>query len=262
MRSILIITLSLIVNIPLVAQDKQVSIANTESFEIQSKEVDDKYNISVSFPFGYNQSAKEYAVLYVLDANVTFAMVRDIQLLASFEPENASLLVVGVGYENFNSWMSKRSRDYTSNGKGEASKFLAFIENELIPEIDQRYRTNSQRIIYGHSSAALFGLFTLFNSTSFEAFIVTSPSVDEDEEFTFRLEEASKSKQLKGRVYASFGTKEKQLFKSKYQEFVEQLKSRNHQQLKMMSEEFDGSHMTTMAPAFLNGLLFVTKEQF
>ena len=63
MRSITIIILSLIANIPLLAQDKNVSIENTQSFEILSKEVNDKFYISVSFPFGYDQSEKEYDIL-------------------------------------------------------------------------------------------------------------------------------------------------------------------------------------------------------
>lgn len=259
-QSIFLLGLFMFISTTLYSQVEKVNLANTESFEISSVKVKDDFYISVSLPFGYSQSNQTYSTLYVLDANVTFAMVRDIQLLASFEPENKSLLVVGVGYKDFNSWMSKRSRDYTSNGKGEASNFLAFVESELIPAIDARYRTNTERIIYGHSSAALFGLYALFNSTSFSGFIVTSPSVDEDEDFTFRLEEESKNKSLKGKVYASFGKKEKPLFKSKYEDFFNQLRSRNHSQLEIFSEEFEGTHMTTMAPAFVGGLLFTTKE--
>ncbi|MEO9871082.1 alpha/beta hydrolase [Ekhidna sp.] len=245
-----------------IAQLNRASLENTQSFEFFSAEVKDSFNISVAFPYDYHQSNKDYTTLYVLDANVTFGMVRDIQLLMSFEPENKPLLIVGIGYKDFNNWLSNRSRDYVNkvSDLDQGSKFLSFLKNELIPHIDMEYRTSAKKIIYGHSTAGLFGLSVLLNTTLFDGYIITSPSIDEDKNYIIDLEESNKTRKLVGKIFISYGSKEDELFKQKCFQFIEKLKSRNHQKLYIMSTESKGSHMTSMAPSFVEGLQFVTKE--
>ena len=62
---------------------------------------------------------------------------------------------------------TQRSRDFTpthvasgpySAGSGGAAAFLRFMKEELIPQIESRYRTLPQRTLVGHS---LGGLLTL-----------------------------------------------------------------------------------------------------
>ena len=56
-----------------------------------------------------------------------------------------------------------RQRDFTpdkiitrrENNTGGGAEFLAFLEQELIPEIDREFRTNSFRMLFGHSLGGL-----------------------------------------------------------------------------------------------------------
>ena len=68
-----------------------------------------------------------------------------------------ALIVVGIGNTD-------RTRDLTpSRAKvesyptsGGGDKFLEFIQSELIPEIEKRYRTAPYRIFAGHSFGVLW----------------------------------------------------------------------------------------------------------
>ena len=243
-----------------------VVLDNTQEFKLTSEVVDDEFKIQVSLPFGYDASQKNYPVIYVLDANVTFGMVRDIQNLISFEPANPAAIVVGIGYRSLNEWFQKRARDFmgkpvtSAPGSGGADKFLSFLKKELIPEINKRFRVNNTKTIYGHSSAALFCLYSLFKNPSlFNNYIATSPSVDEDENYTIDLEKNFKEGALLSgrRIYISYGDAEKETFQKAYQDFVKNFTSRNHSGLKIKSAKIRGTHMVSMAPALVRGLTFI-----
>lgn len=252
-------------SLSLKAQQKSVQLANTQQFTLHSEAVNDDFEIMVGLPFGYSGSDTRYKVLYVLDANVTFGMVHDIQTLLSFEPENPPMIVVGIGYKDFSNWIQKRARDYMGNevstvpGSGGAGKFLRFLEKQLIPHIDKEYRTTDSRLLYGHSTAGLFGLYTIFHSPDlFEGYIITSPSVDEDNDFTMRkmtLSSIVPSNPIK--VYTSYGSREKTSFQTAYQQFIKKFKNQGKRNIQIRSEEIEASHMSSMAPALIRGLEYV-----
>jgi predicted alpha/beta superfamily hydrolase len=60
--------------------------------------------------------------------------------------------MIVVGIQNVD-----RRRDYTpdkvvtvrENNSGGGESFLSFLEDELIPELDQKYRTAPYRILFG-----------------------------------------------------------------------------------------------------------------
>lgn len=250
------------------AQHKPVQLANTQQFTLHSETVNDDFEIMVGLPFGYSQSGTRYKVLYVLDANVTFGMVNDIQTLMSFEPEAPPMIIVGIGYKDFSNWIQKRARDYvpsavsTATGPGGANKFLQFLEGQLIPHIDKEYRTHKSRLIYGHSTAGLFALYTLFQKPAlFQSYIITSPSVDEDGGYALsqvRLSSITPDKPVK--VFTSCGSREKASFQSAYKTYLEVLQKRVGGEITLKAETFDASHMSSMAPAFVRGLEFVNRQ--
>jgi predicted alpha/beta superfamily hydrolase len=64
---------------------------------------------------------------------------------------------------------------------GGADRFLDFIQTELIPEIEKRYRTAPYRIFAGHSLGGLLAIHALITRPNlFNAFIAVSPSLQWD----------------------------------------------------------------------------------
>ena len=119
-------------------------------------------------------------------------------------------IIVGIGYQNQNlstmdsktfwdKWTQNRARDYipiqVSAGKedfeggdyeykglssytGGSEKFKDFIARELIPYINQTYRTSNERALVGHSQGGLFTTWMMLNHTSiFKKYIILGPSL-------------------------------------------------------------------------------------
>jgi predicted alpha/beta superfamily hydrolase len=154
------------------------------SFDLASKAVDEVRRIAVYMPPGYESSDEAFPVLYMPDggvkedfphiANTIDALIRDGAI--------APMLVVGI--EN-----TERRRDLSPASSTEddlqyapaedgATDFRTFIETELIPEIDRRYRTNEERAIVGESLAGLFVIDTFFRRPQlFQRYIAMDPSL-------------------------------------------------------------------------------------
>ncbi len=237
---------------------------------ITSNYVNEEYELFIGLPFGYNPN-QEYQVLYTLDANVTFGMINDVVKLLSFEQKHPSVIVVGVSYKSFNDWMRKRGRDFMPNYSGisgdeAVSKFHQFISLELIPYINKKFKTKkAENIIYGHSSGAVYGMYSLFKDPGlFKNYILTSPSVDEDSGFIIDLENKyyESSKDLSVNLYTSIGSDEKESFNKVYSQFVESLKKRKYTGLRVSGDTVSGTHMSSMPQAFINGFHFINGNEF
>ena len=105
--------------------------------------------------------------IYVLDGEENFDFVAENCNRISGEFATSNVLVVSIGYGN------DRAVDYTPveggggavNGGGGAEKFMLFIKNELIPEMENEYGADSSRInrtILGHSFGGLFGAYAFY----------------------------------------------------------------------------------------------------
>jgi predicted alpha/beta superfamily hydrolase len=178
------------------ATKKNMQEDTSEEFEtipltqLYSQFVKDTFSLFVRLPKNYKSKSKQtYPVIYLLDANAYFDIVNN-----SIK-ENKFLInpiLIGIGYKDFIQDDSLRRRDYTYPTalpedtfpiSGGGDKFLSFIEKELIPFIDNHYRTDTtNRTIMGHSLGGYFTLFALkenirTNSTYFKNYVAASPSL-------------------------------------------------------------------------------------
>jgi len=139
----------------------------------------------VSLPESYNEetsSYKSYPVLIVLDGNAHFKSITGmVNYMSSGYNGNRKIPeMIVVAIQNVN-----RSRDFTpdkiitkrENDFGGGDNFLSFLEEELIPELDQKYRTMPYRVLYGHSLGGLLATHAYMkNKSSFNSFIAVDPS--------------------------------------------------------------------------------------
>ncbi|WP_035649212.1 alpha/beta hydrolase [Flavobacterium sp. ASV13] len=155
--------------------------------EIQSKELGEKRILNIYLPEGYNPSAdKKYPVIYLLDgsANEDFIHISGLVQFNSFEWINQvpKSIVVGIATVD-------RRRDFTfpttlENDKtrfptaGHSDKFIAFIEKELQPFIDKKYKTTESKMIIGQSLGGLLETEILLKKPSlFNKYVIVSPSL-------------------------------------------------------------------------------------
>jgi predicted alpha/beta superfamily hydrolase len=141
--------------------------------------------IWIRTPPGYQQSKGVYPVLYQTDA---LGNVNETGSTIDFLVDNnrmPELIVVGIANTDrvrdlTPTHADVKNRDGTVDTyptSGGADRFLNLIQNELIPEIEKRYRTAPYRIFAGHSLGGLLAIHALITRPElFNAYIAVSPS--------------------------------------------------------------------------------------
>lgn len=175
------------------AETEPVALANTETFRLNSEIVGDDYYIKVAYPRNYQEVSKHYPVLYVTDAETNFGALQYVAQRLAKDRLIPELIVVGIAYDtSYDDFYDLRARDLRPSipddpnldlggrpdeGKGE--QFADFLRSELIPQIDQKYRTiEGDRAYYGHSYGGLFGVWSLmYESDLFNRYVILSPSL-------------------------------------------------------------------------------------
>ncbi len=152
-----------------------------EVVDIDSKVLGEQRQYQVLLPEDYFTTSQNYPVIYRLDGAENIPLMKEV--LGRLKDADAAPDVIIVAIEN-----TDRLRDMyptvnqDRNGPvgigGGAKKFLAFIEQELIPDVEERYRTHSTRLISGASAAGVFSLYAMQQSPGlFDAHIAYSPAV-------------------------------------------------------------------------------------
>lgn len=155
--------------------------------EIQSKELGEKRTLNIYLPEGYKANDTiNYPVIYLLDGSADEDFIHIVGLVQfnSFEWINQvpKSIIVGIATVD-------RKRDYTfpttieEDKKkyptaGHSDHFIAFLENELQPFIEKKYKTNTDKTLIGESLGGLLATEILFERpTLFNKYIIVSPSL-------------------------------------------------------------------------------------
>lgn len=153
--------------------------------------------LAVVTPASYAHGQERYPVLYLTDAEVHVGHAR---ATAEFLARNDLMPeVILVGILN-----TSRTRDLTPTPGTEAEhadyptagggeRFLDFIEKELVPAVEARYRTVPMRLYAGHSFGGLLGVHALLTRPGlFRAAVAASPSLGWDASLMLREARALK----------------------------------------------------------------------
>lgn len=208
-------TLLLLASVAASAQAQAVYDA-PERLVIKSQVLGEERVILVRTPAGYARGSERFPVLYMTDGD---AHIQHTGATVSFLARNArmpEMIVVGITNTD-------RTRDLTPTRvervpgnpnaagfptSGGADKFLKFIETELIPLVESKYRTQPFRALAGHSLGGLFAVHTMLTRPElFNSYIAVSPSLQWDNfEELDRVKEFFKTrKELNRTLFASLG---------------------------------------------------------
>lgn len=159
---------------------------------IKSSQLDQENEFWIGLPNNFD-STVNYPVIYLLDAedhfDITFAVTNE---LAKNDKMPKHILIGIPKIDNLirfkNLTFSKTNPlDYDTlinpaffnnpDNFGEGRKFLKYIESELIPFVNKKYKTNGYNILIGHSLGGYFGAYSIPIQKSFSAFQLYDPSV-------------------------------------------------------------------------------------
>ncbi len=278
------------------------TILASEVRMIESKHTGRQYRITISLPYAYSKSPDagwpfddtpaRWPVVYLLNANWYFGLVTDMVRITAWCGSTTDAIVVGIGYpededpiESFKIAYSRRSPDLTPvrsveveetlanrsncpSPTGDASNFLQFIKNELIPTIDQDYRTDpSKRVLVGQSTGGLFATLAMFEQPDlFDTYIAGAPALAYGDRFAFKHEEAfaKEHQSLPARLYIYVGELEESADNTTLTDairFAAILESRNYQGLTLVKQVVaNHNHCEVVAPGFQGGLKFALKK--
>lgn len=193
----------------------EVTIADSQMRVLQSKIVNQEYQLIVKLPAGYEQSDQSYPVIYFLDAQWDFPLMVSTYGQSYFDGFIPEAILVGIQWGGDNPDPNVlRARDFTPSqmpevpNSGGAGKFLQFIKQELIPFIGNEYRTNNDRVLMGSSYGGLFTLYALFNDPDlFNGYIPTSSASAWDKGIIYSFAKGFAEKKLTRpiKLYSAIG---------------------------------------------------------
>lgn len=196
--------------------DKPFFFPDIATHSIESRYVDQTFQVKVMQPLMRKGGAERFPVLYMTDANLGFDVAKGICQYLQTTGEVRRFILVGIGYPGDNPFTGHllRLRDFTSEGRagckdaprtapiegvpeiaegrkywGGAADFQSFICHELIPFVDREFPAlPDDRAYFGHSAGGGFGFHSLFTqSTLFRRYVLSSPTVSYDgEDFGLR----------------------------------------------------------------------------
>jgi uncharacterized protein len=166
------------------ASQKQDPIPAHDNFTIESKQVGETRTINVWVPSDYLAGKDSLPVMYMADGGLKEDFPHIANSIAELIRSKSIPPIILVGIEN-----TQRRRDLTGPTEvekdkeiaqvvGGSEKFRAFINDELFPEINKRYRTSGKKGLLGESASGLFVTETFFLKPGmFDYYIAFDPSL-------------------------------------------------------------------------------------
>ncbi len=185
-----------------------------ERFEIDSKVLGEKRTIMVALPESYAKSQARFPVLYLTDGETHFFHTAGTVDFLAGAGRAPAMIVVGVTNTDRNRDLSPTpSKEAGFETAGGADKFLKFFEEELIPTINQRYRSAPYKVFAGHSLGGLLAVHSYLSRPGlFDAYIAVSPSLWWDDKLMLKRAEAQFAKhKAQGVLFMSLGDEDKDI---------------------------------------------------
>ncbi|WP_299322231.1 alpha/beta hydrolase-fold protein [Parasphingopyxis sp.] len=163
-------------------------------FRHESDAVGRAFHIYVRLPEGYAENTDtRYPVVYVLDGDALFPILAPTHLFLHYDDGLPEAIIVGIAYGGFGPEINRRAYDYSapssddSEQYGGAPAFHRMLADELLPEIDRRFRTQPERrVLLGQSRGGAFALWSAYlHPDLFWARLAINPAFDPGREIFF-----------------------------------------------------------------------------
>lgn len=159
------------------------------SWSLDSEILGGTVEVSLSVPSG--DAAGPFPLLVVLDGSEYLQTFAGYLGAASSYGAVPEMIVAGVDCGDHFSSCTPTTANIPDGTpvpeSGGAGEFLAFLEEELVPAVENQYDAAPYTVLFGHSLAGLFTLFAMQEQGGvFEGFISSSPSLWWDSEMLTR----------------------------------------------------------------------------
>ena len=230
--------LAIFFSISLYAKDYQI-----DTITINSEILKEKREVLVFKPRTLKQE-DTVSLLYMLDGESS--KIRYEYILQ--EQFDKPLIVVGI-------INTARRRDMLP--KKAPDKFLSFIIHELIPEIETSLLID-ERILFGHSYAGGFTIYTLIKQTdTFDKYIASSPTPLTNMVNPKVYKQMDNKINHKVKLYFSYGSKDLKQVREWNSDLLKNLDGLKLNHLKWKNEVYkEENHITSVKISLLKGLYY------
>ena len=155
--------------------------------ELQSIELGENRVLNIYLPEGYDKKDTiKYPVVYLLDGSADEDFIHVVGLYQfnnfSWIDRVPKSIIVGIATVDrrrdftYPTTIEEDKKHYPTTGS--SNKFIAFIEKELQPFIEKKYKANNSRTIIGQSLGGLLAAEILLKKpTLFNKYVIVSPSM-------------------------------------------------------------------------------------
>lgn len=232
---------------------------------LYSEILGEEVTLHTRVPWSYEDATDAYPLVIKLDGDARLGW-HDSTLQTLSELGIGDAIVVGVS-----NGRGQRNRNLTPTGwpqeleapepVGEGDRFLDFIEQELIPDIEARYRVNHRRILVGYSRGGLLTVYAYIDGrTSFDSYVALSPSLwrDDSQIAALYLEAQETGALPDACLFLSLGNEENPRMRGGYEAFLAALNGQQNESLNWRSHIAEGGdHQTTPVLALPHFYSFV-----
>src|SRR5215470_4020192 len=166
-----------------------------QKLTLHSKILNEDRVVWIRTPQNYEKTKGPFPVLYLADGPTYINLVASTMDFLALGNRMPPLVIVGIANTDRTRDMTPSHADeknadgtvHADPTSGGADHFIDFIQNELMPEIERRYRVAPYKIFAGHSFGGLLAVHILVTRPDmYQAYIAASPSLWWDNQSTLR----------------------------------------------------------------------------
>lgn len=242
------------------------ALQTTEYHRLDSQLLTHSYHLYVRVPDGMDRTGTQrYPVIYLLDGDLTFALLAAYSQYLRLAEEMPEVIIVGIAYGT-DDWRqgNRRGTDFTAPAEGVdhyggAAAFLSMLKQELMPMIEARYPVDpDRRILFGQSLAGQFALFAAqTDSGFFHGLIASNPAIHRNTEFFMRAD-APEVSTRRSRLFVSLAEQDLSRFAQPARQWLEFWQAQPSPPFDLKAATLPGHNHFSAAPeACRRGLIWI-----
>jgi uncharacterized protein len=243
---------------PSVAVPPTLAALEGDYFRIDSAVLRRPLHIYVRLPELYEREPESYPTIYLLDGDSLFPMLAPTHMFTGYDEHVPETILVGIAYGTFGEG-NMRHVDYTPAPEGDAAAYQRFLSEELIPEIERRYRSNAaRRVLVGQSRGGTFVLYSALTAPDMFWGRIASNAVYRPRDVYYSAPAQASRDDL--RLFIASGERDRPSLRAEAMEWFAYAEGR-HWPWELRTETIqNGTHAAAMPEVYRRGMVWLFRE--
>lgn len=231
----------------------------------QSQALGRPLHIHVALPENHASETRSYPTVYLTDGDSLFPMLAPTHLFLSYDEPVPPAIMVGIAYGTFGEGNMRRD-DYTAPGAdlatASADAYQRFLADELIPEIERRYRSNAaRRVLVGQSRGATFVIYSAITRPDlFWGRIASNPALNLNRDAYFATPAAAERSDLA--LFVASGSRDRPDLRAGALEWFTHWNARADRPWQLNTVTIDGgTHAADIGEVYSEGMVWLFRDE-